>query len=193
MTRLLARILAAAALVAVAPSLAFAHAGGDHVHGFALGIAHPLGGLDHLLAMVAVGLVAARLGGRWTVLVPAAFVSAMALGGALGMAGQALPSVEAAIAVSLVVFGALALAGAALPASAVAALAALAGLAHGSAHGAELDATGSALGYAAGFLIATAALHGLGVAAALRVKSALVRAAGAGVTAYGAVLLAGLA
>lgn len=193
MTRILARILAAAALVAAAPSLAHAHAGGDHVHGFALGLAHPLGGLDHLLAMVAVGLVAARLGGRWILLIPAAFVGSMALGGALGMAGQVLPSVESAIAVSLVVFGALALAGAALPGAAIAALAALAGFAHGSAHGAELDATASALGYAAGFLIATAALHGLGVAAALRVKSALVRVAGAGVAAYGAALLAGIA
>lgn len=65
------------ALAALTPSLAFAHSGGAHVHGFFAGLEHPLLGMDHLLAMVAVGMIGARSGGRSVVLVPLVFVSAM--------------------------------------------------------------------------------------------------------------------
>ena len=78
---------AALAAFALAPGLANAHTGLGHVDGFALGFAHPIGGLDHVLAMVMVGLFASQLGGRARWLVPASFVSVMVLGGALGLAG----------------------------------------------------------------------------------------------------------
>src|ERR1700742_3769281 len=78
---------------------------GHGASGFAQGFIHPLGGLDHVLAMVAVGLYAAMIGGRALWLIPAAFLGAMALGGALGVTGYGLPYTEIGIAVSVIVLG----------------------------------------------------------------------------------------
>src|SRR5262249_11545756 len=88
------------------PTAAFAHPGIGDAHGFVAGFAHPLGGLDHILAMVTVGIFAWQLGGRALGLVPATFVIAMAAGGALGMAGVPVPFVELGIAASVIVLGA---------------------------------------------------------------------------------------
>src|SRR5258708_15858974 len=88
------------------PTAAFAHPGLGDAHGFVAGFAHPLGGLDHILAMVTVGIFAWQLGGRALWLVPATFVLAMAAGGALGMAGVPVPFVELGIAASVIVLGA---------------------------------------------------------------------------------------
>ncbi len=96
-------LLTAAAIVV--PSLAMAHTGHGEVSGLAHGFAHPVGGLDHILAMVMVGVLAAQLGGRALWLVPASFVAVMALGGVLGLAGLGLPFVELGIALSIVVLG----------------------------------------------------------------------------------------
>src|SRR5437870_894868 len=96
---------ALAALVALAPTAAFAHTGAGYMHGFADGFAHPLGGLDHILAMVTVGVLAWQLGGRAIWLLPASFVALMAIGGVLGLGGGSLPWVEVAIAASVIVFG----------------------------------------------------------------------------------------
>src|SRR5215470_16285297 len=95
----------AAALLALAPSVAFAHPGHE---GASLigGFMHPLGGFDHIIAMVAVGVLAARLGGRALWLVPASFITAMAVASLAGSAGLGLPYTEAGIAVSVVVLGA---------------------------------------------------------------------------------------
>src|SRR5436190_23219642 len=101
----LPRTLAAALMLA--PTTAFAHSGAGYVHGFADGFAHPLDGLDHVLAMVTVGILAWQLGGRAIWLVPASFVSLMAVGGMFGMAGASLPWVELAIAASVIVLGAM--------------------------------------------------------------------------------------
>src|SRR5260221_12820305 len=101
----------AAALLALAPTVAFAHPGHDGAS-LISGFMHPLGGLDHIIAMVAVGLLAARLGGRALWLVPASFVAAMAMGGLVGVAGVALPYAETGIAISVVVLGAIAAFGA---------------------------------------------------------------------------------
>src|SRR5579863_6508338 len=84
---------------------AYAHVVPGDVHGFGSGFAHPLFGFDHVLAMVAVGLWAAQLGGRARWLVPASFVGVMALGGALAMAGLRVPFTEEGIMLSLLVFG----------------------------------------------------------------------------------------
>ena len=96
--------LTTAALTLI-PTAAFAHPAIGDAHGFVAGFAHPLGGLDHILAMVTVGIFAWQLGGRALWLVPATFVLAMAAGGALGMAGVPVPFVELGIAASVIVLG----------------------------------------------------------------------------------------
>lgn len=154
-----------ATALALAPTLAHAHPGHAAVD-FAGGFAHPLLGSDHLLAMLAVGLWAAQLGGRARWLVPTAFVSVMTLGAALGMTGEHLPLVEQGIMTSVLVLGVLIAAAARLPLAASVALVGVCALFHGFAHGAEMPASASGLRYAAGFALATAALHaaGLGLA-----------------------------
>lgn len=180
-----------AAGLALMPAAALAHPGhGPEAGAFAHGLLHPLTGLDHLLAMVAVGLWAALAGGRALWALPLAFVAAMLAGFGLGAAGIALPAVEPAILASVVVIGALVALAVRLPLPAAVALVALFGLAHGHAHGTEGPAAGLA-GYAAGFTLATAALHaaglGLGLALGQAGRPMLARALG------GAAALAGVA
>jgi urease accessory protein len=150
-----------------AASPVFAHPGpnGDHAAGFAMGFAHPLGGLDHLLAMVVVGILGMKLGGKMRWALPALFLSAMAVGGALGMAGVSIPFVEAGIAASIVLLGLALCTAMRAPAWSYLSMTGIAAIFHGVAHGAELHGDGSRAGYAAGFLLATAILHlaGLGV------------------------------
>ena len=154
------------AIVVLPPQAAFAHAGPDHAAGLAAGLAHPLGGLDHALAMLAVGLLAAHLVGRALWALPLAFLGAMALGGVIGAAGITLPYVELGIALSVVALG-LALALARLPLGGALIVAATFGVLHGHAHGTELPGAGSAAAYGLGFLVATALLHLAGVTAGL--------------------------
>ena len=191
--RQLARLTAALALVALGAAPAAAHPGpGD---GFAAGFAHPLGGFDHLLVMVAVGLWAAQLGGRALWAVPAAFVAVMAAGGALGTAGVALPGVEAWIAASAVVLGLAVAFAIKAPVAAGAALVGLFALFHGHAHGSELPAGASGLAFGLGFALATAALHGAGLAAGLYSRDVagrwVARAGGAATAAAGLLLIVG--
>jgi urease accessory protein len=182
-------------ILALAATPALAHPAIDHVMSFAAGFAHPLGGADHILAMVAVGLWAALKGGRALWLWPAAFVLTMLLGGALGTAGMPLPLVEPAIAASIMVLGLLVAMAADLPLWTGAAIIGLFALFHGHAHGAEMPQSGQALLYALGFASATLALHGVGLLIGVASRSRLwhlgVRAAGAVLVAAGAVLLAG--
>lgn len=130
------------------------------------GFLHPLLGLDHLLAMVSVGLLSAQMGGRaiWTV--PAAFVSVMVGGGILGMAGVELPLVEYGIAASVLVLGVALAAKQALPEVMAMAFVGLFALFHGHAHGTELPSTAAGvifvLSYVIGFVTATAGLHVIG-------------------------------
>lgn len=175
----LRQTLAAGALL-LSPALAFAHDGHDHA-GLLAGLAHPLGGLDHLLAMLAVGLWAAQQKGaaRWAL--PLTFVAAMLAGGLLGFAGHALPLLENGIAGSVLALGLLVALAARPPLATALGLTALFALGHGVAHGLELPALASPWGYAAGFIAATAALHGLGYRLARRLPQAvapLVRIAG---------------
>lgn len=177
----------------LAPSLAFAHPGhGDH--GLMAGLGHPLGGLDHLLAMLAVGLWAAQQSGaaRWAL--PVTFVATLLVGGLLGFAGLQLPALESGIAASVLALG-LAVALAVRPPLPLAMLATAAfALFHGVAHGLELPEMSSAWTYAIGFVAATAALHAAGYAAVRylpRAAAPLVRVAGAGSAMAGAWLLMG--
>jgi urease accessory protein len=169
------------------PALAQAHPGvPGHTHGFANGLAHPLTGLDHICAMVAVGLWAAQ---RALWLVPSVFVSVMILGGVLGMAAVPIPFVEPGIAASVLVLGVLIAAAVRLPLPASALLVGLFAVFHGYAHGAEMPASASGLAYGLGFVAATASLHlsgiGLGLLAQRFGSARLVRYAGAAIAACG--------
>lgn len=155
-------VLVAAALAATAMP-ALAHTGVGATSGFAAGFTHPLLGLDHLLAMIAVGLFAASRGGKALWLVPLAFVAMMAAGGLLAMTGIGLPMVELGIALSVVVLGAAVALRLSLPVAGAMALAGIFALFHGHAHGAEMPAGASAMSYALGFVLATAMLHAVGV------------------------------
>ena len=181
-----------AAVVALGPESALAHTGAEHALSFAAGFKHPLTGLDHMLAMVAVGLWAGLVGGRALWVWPVAFVGVMVLGGSLGFSGIAVPMVEAGILASVVVLGLLVLAAARVPVAAGAALVAAFALLHGHAHGAELPSEVAAASYAAGFAIATAILHAIGLGVAHIASNAngrlAVRAAGGLVAATGVAL-----
>ena len=175
-----AGLAAAIALMSSMPALA--HTGAEHAFSFASGFTHPWTGLDHLLAMVAVGLWAGLNGGRALWAWPAAFVGVMLAGGALGIAGVPVPLVESGILASVVALGLLVLAAARLPVAAGAALVAAFALLHGHAHGAELPSGGAAVSYAAGFAVATVLLHavGLGIAALARSNPGRLAVRGAG-------------
>ncbi len=175
---------------------AWAHTGVGPVHGALHGFAHPLGGWDHLLAMVAVGLWAAQRTGKAVWLIPAGFVLGMLGGGVLGMSGVAMPAVEAGIVLSVMLLGALVAAAVRPPLVASVLLVAFFGMLHGHAHGAEMPAAVSALSYALGFVAATALLHASGVLAALGLQRfasqakglRLVRLAGSAIAAAGVFL-----
>lgn len=163
-----------ALLTAVAvflPSLAMAHSGHSEASGFAHGFAHPLGGVDHILAMVMVGVLAAQLGGRAIWLVPASFVTVMALGGRLGLAGVGMPFVELGIALSVVVLGAVLAFDLIASVATAQGLVAFFALFHGYAHGAEMPAMGG-FAYGAGFIAATGLLHAVGLAGGLALGAA---------------------
>jgi len=183
-------------LFVLLPSLAQAHPGPPgHTHGFANGILHPLTGLDHICAMVAVGLWAAQRGGRALWLVPLTFVSVMIIGGILGMGGAGIPYVEQGIAASVLVLGILIAAAIRLPVATSMAIVGLFAIFHGYAHGAEMPATASGLEYGAGFVIATASLHLAGVGIGLMAQRfgsiKLVRYAGGAIVACGVYLCFG--
>lgn len=159
------RLLFAGALIAAAAAPAAAHPGHDIVPDLGNGFLHPLTGLDHVFAMLAVGLLAAQIGGRALWLVPASFLAMMALGGVLAMIGAFVPFVETGILASIVVLGGAAILRLPMSTVAAAALVGVFAIFHGFAHGAEMPASASAAAYAGGFLIATGLLHlaGLGL------------------------------
>jgi urease accessory protein len=185
---------ACAALLLVTP--AFAHVGHGETSSFAAGFAHPLGGLDHVAVMIAVGLWAALKGGRALWLWPAAFVSVMLVGGALGMSHVALPFVEPAILASVVALGLLVALAVDVPVAAGAAIVGAFALFHGHAHGTEVADGMSGVAYMAGFALATAALHLVGIGlASVTTRLALapaIRVAGFACVAVGIGLFAGV-
>jgi urease accessory protein len=168
---------------------------GQSTNGLTDGWLHPLSGLDHLLAMVAVGIVAATAAqgvDRW--FAPLAFVAGMALGGAAGLLDVAFPPAEQLIVASVILLG-LAIAASQVWRARLAqvglGLVAVAGFAHGHAHGAEAPATGSAFGYVLGFVAATVLLHlaGVTLCAAVADRKALRVGTGALTATAGALLI----
>ncbi|MDR7125647.1 HupE/UreJ family protein [Pseudotabrizicola sp. 4114] len=186
------KLLLTVGAIAVLPQMALAHVGHHDSPAFLSGVMHPVGGADHVLAMVAVGLWAAVTGGRALWALPLGFVGAMLAGGGMGAAGIALPGVEPMILASIVLTGLLAALAWRAPMAVGLAVVAVFGLFHGHAHGTEGPASGL-LTYAAGFALSTMALHlaGLGLGLALNALSARMatRALGAG-TAFAGLALA---
>jgi len=177
------KMLSIVTLLMLAAGPALAHPGHGSTGSFAAGIAHPFGGLDHIAVMVAVGLWAALKGGRALWLWPAAFVGVMLVGAALGMAHVPVPLVEPGILASVVALGLLVALTVDLPVWTGAATVAVFALLHGHAHGTEVAETVSGAEYIAGFALATATLHGVGIGFAQLMTRAhlrpLVRIAGA--------------
>ena len=153
------------ALVAVclwAPP-AFAHVQAGEAGGFLTGLLHPISGLDHVLAMVAVGLWGAQLGAPAIWMLPVAFPLVMAFGGMLGLIGVPLPGIEYGIAASAILLGAAVMFELRPPLARAAALVAFFAIFHGHAHGTELPPGQSAMLYSLGFVTATGCLHALGI------------------------------
>jgi urease accessory protein len=186
------RVLVLLLTTLMLPSLAHAHVGAGETSGLLHGMGHPLSGLDHICVMVAVGLWAAQMGGRAIWAIPLTFITVMALGGILGMAGINLPFVEAGIVISVLTLGVLITASLRLPLVASVIIIGLFATFHGHAHGAEMPETGSRLAYAGGFLIATAFLHacgiGLGIAIQRVASPKIVRFAGTAIVLCGGYL-----
>jgi urease accessory protein len=181
--------LALLILLSWAPA-AHAHILQGEAGGFLTGLGHPVSGLDHVLAMIAVGLWGAQLGAPALWLLPVTFPMVMALGGMLGLLGVPLPGVEVGIAASGILLGLAVMTALRPPLAVAAALVGVFGIFHGHAHGAELPAGQSALLYSMGFVVATGCLHAVGIAVGLVYRwpwgQTLLRTAGA------AVALAGL-
>ena len=172
---------------------ASAHVQKGEAASFLTGLRHPVSGLDHVLAMVSVGLWGAELGAPAMWLLPVTFPMVMALGGMMGLLGIPLPGVEIGIALSAIALGS-AVAAEARPRLAVAAvMVGVFAIFHGHAHGTELPAGQSGLLYSLGFVIATGCLHATGIAIGLIHRwswgGRVLRAAGAGVAAAGVFFL----
>jgi urease accessory protein len=156
-------ILAAIALLLILPFSAFAHVQGGQAAGFVTGLEHPWSGLDHVLAMIAVGLWGAQLGNPAIWILPVTFPIVMSLGAMMGLLGIPVPGIEIGIALSAILLGMMVL-GELRPKLALAAtLVGFFAIFHGHAHGTELPAGQSGLLYSIGFVMATGCLHGLGI------------------------------
>lgn len=188
------RLLLSIAILAAATAPAFAHLDPTEHGSLMAGISHPLFGLDHILAMVAVGLWAATLGRRAMLVVPAAFVGTMALGFAAAIFGMPLPFVEPVILASVIFIGVMVALALPIPAMGVASVVAFFALFHGHAHGGELGEAG-AWQFAVGFIVATALLHAAGIGLGLLLgklngRTALFTRAAGALTALGGLWLA---
>lgn len=145
------------------PGVALAHTGQGGTGSLVSGLVHPLTGADHVLAMVAVGLLAVHLAGRSIWALPLAFMSMMLVGGAVAIGGLPLALVEFGILASVIVLGAVIASGRSLPSVLALCLCALFAIFHGHAHGTEMSVAASGALYAAGFVASTGLLHALGI------------------------------
>src|SRR3954452_24477249 len=168
-TRITALRATLAAIATLLPTAAWAHVGHGSTVGFVQGFVHPMTGIDHVLAMVAVGLFAANLGGRALWAVPLSFVSVMAMGAALGVAGVGVPFVEVGIAASVIVLGLAITLRRQWPVAAAMALVGVFAIFHGHAHGTEMPVDAAGLQYGLGFMLATALLHAAGIGLGLSI------------------------
>lgn len=179
-----------ALLLLAVPSAAFAHDGTGLAGGFLAGFSHPLSGIDHMLAMLAVGLWGAFLGRPLIAALPAIFPLMMVVGGAAGMSALPFPPVEFGIALSVIILGSMILFAVRAPVTVACVAVALFALFHGYAHGAELPSAADPIGYSAGFVLSTGLLHVAGIAIgsvrSLPLGTIALRAGG------GAIVLSGL-
>ena len=195
MQRLTTHLTAGTAL-ALLPLAASAHPGHQLGYSFNTGFAHPFTGLDHLLAMLAVGFASARMGrrGLW---LPLAFMGCMLLGAVAGVAGLALPAVETSIALSVLALGLMQMLAPRMSTGLGVALTGLFAVFHGMAHGAEMPTHAQALEFFAGFTLATGALHLAGIAVGRLATRPRLRwvatVAGVGTGGIGLLMLLGLA
>ena len=170
----------------------FAHPLIGSQSGFSNGFFHPLSGLDHILAMLAVGIWAAQMGGKAKWIIPITFVGIMSVGGMLGMNNISLPFAEIGILVSVIVLGVLILAGVRLPMLVSTVLVGVFALCHGHTHGTELPAAASGVMYAAGFALTTIVLHlsgiGFGTAVNKIANEKIVKFSGALIALMGLIL-----
>jgi urease accessory protein len=192
--------LLAAAIVVLLPAVASAHVGTDATHGLLQGLSNPLSGIDHVLAMVAVGLFAAHLGGGVLYFVPAAFIAVMALAGVAGSAGVDVPLVEFGIGTSIVVLGFVVAFQLNVPTAVAAALVGFFAIFHGHAHGTEIPEAATGITYGIGFVCATALLHAIGIGLGLGLGRAghgygrrILQAGGWTMSLAGVAILCGLA
>jgi len=191
MLHTIAKFLTAILLLATSGT-AIAHPG-HSVSGLAAGLMHPFSGLDHLLAMAAVGLWAAKGGGQKVWLLPATFMVMLVVGSGIAVQWQSLPLVESGIAVSVLALGLLVALSLQLPVMLSVAVTALFGLLHGYAHGLELPQSAAPAAYVLGFLAATATLHLGGIAAGVATRrryALLSRFLGSAIAVSGAYMLA---
>lgn len=172
---------------------AFAHTQQGQAQGFLTGLRHPISGLDHVLAMISVGIWGAQLGRPALWLLPVTFPMVMAVGGFLGLIGVPVPGVEIGVALSALVLGLMVALEAKPPPVVAAALVGAFAVFHGHAHGTELPPGQSGLTYSIGFVVATGCLHGVGILLGVvyrwRTGKAALRLAGAAVVLAGAVFL----
>ena len=150
-------------LLLLLPTAAIAHTGGSVTTGLLHGFTHPFSGLDHLLAMLAVGLWASQSGGRALWMIPCTFVVVMMFGGMLGLSGLQVPFVETGILLSILVLGALIAGAFKFPVNISVILVAAFALFHGHAHGTEMPSMNLAISYIIGFSLATITLHSIGL------------------------------
>jgi urease accessory protein len=189
----------AAAPAILMPAVAFAHTAVGDASGLVHGFGHPISGLDHVLAMVMVGVLAWQLGGRALWLVPTTFVAVLAVAGALAITGVRVPFAEIGIALSVVALGAIVAFDLKAPTVMAMGLVGLFAVFHGHAHGAEIPENAGGVAYAAGFMLTTAFLHLAGISAGFLIGkagehygSAVLRLAGGLATVAGVVLLVGV-
>jgi urease accessory protein len=186
-------LLLCAAMISAAP-FALAHPGHETAGGLLSGWIHPFSGLDHLLAMIAVGLLAGHRGGRSLWMLPATFLACMIAGGLLFFVGVPVPFVQSGILTSVLVLGVCVAMVTNVPPSALVVLPGLFAVCHGYAHVAEMSAGSSPLLYAAGFVLATLSLHltgiGIGWTARKLAPPAVFRYAGFAIAACGALMFA---
>jgi len=157
------RLLVVLVLLLLLPESASAHVRGGDAVGFVTGLLHPVSGLGHVLAMIAVGLWGAQLGQPAVWLLPVTFPMVMALGGMLGLMGIPLPGIEIGIAASAIILGIAVLKEMRPPLAVAAVVVALFAIFHGHAHGTELPDGENGLLYSMGFVVATGSLHATGV------------------------------
>ena len=178
-----------ALLLLLAATPAWAHVQQGQAAGLLTGLKHPVSGLDHVLAMISVGIWGAQLGPPALWLLPVTFPMVMAFGGFLGLVGIPLPGVEVGIALSAVLLGLMVAREARPPLWVAAALVGVFAIFHGHAHGTELPAGQSGLLYSIGFVVATGCLHGVGIGISLVHRwgwgRVALRVAGAAVTVAG--------